>query len=69
MRIYTVTQADRPVAVVRATDAADAIETALALAPASLAGDDLAVRDPNDAEMVGWLAHRSDYVTEPAAVG
>jgi hypothetical protein len=55
MRIYTITQADQAVAVVRAADPADAIDTAL--------------RDPNDAEMVGWLARRSDYVTEPAAVG
>jgi hypothetical protein len=69
MRIYTITQADRAVAVVRAADPADAIDTALALLPASFAGDDLAVRDPNDAEMVGWLARRSDYVTEPATAG
>jgi hypothetical protein len=69
MRIYTITQADQAVAVVRAADPADAIDTALALLPQSLPGNDLAVRDPNDAEMVGWLARRSDYVTEPAAVG
>jgi hypothetical protein len=66
MRIYTVTQGDRPVAVVRGGDPADAIDTALAMLPAVRAGAALAVRDPNDAEMVGWLARRADYVLEPA---
>jgi hypothetical protein len=69
MRIYTITRADRAVAVVRASDPADAIDTALTMLPAALASAQLAVREPNDAEMVGWLERRSDYVTEPATVG
>jgi hypothetical protein len=69
MRIFTITQADRAVAVVRASDPTDAIDSALALLPASTASDDLEVRDPNDAEMVGWLARRTDYVMESATAG
>jgi len=69
MRIYTITRADRAVAVVRASDPADAIDTALTMLPTALASAQLAVREPNDAEMVGWLERRSDYVTEPATVG
>jgi hypothetical protein len=66
MRIYTVTKADRPLAVVRASDPADAIDTTLAMLPKA-APEALSVRDPNDAEMVGWLERRADYVTEDAA--
>lgn len=69
MRIYTVTQGERAVAVVRGGDPDDAIDTALAMLPAAGAGAPLAVRDPNDAEMVGWLARRADYVLEPATAG
>jgi hypothetical protein len=65
MRIYTVTRGDRAVAVVRAADAADAADTAAAMLP-TMRRDALAVREPNDAEMVGWLERRADYVMEPA---
>lgn len=67
MRIYTVTQGDKSLAVVRATDPDDAIDTALGLLPANIARATLEVRDPNDAEMVGWLERREDYVMEPAS--
>lgn len=67
MRIYTVTQGDKPLAVVRAADPADAIDTALEMIPAEVTRTALEVRDPNDAEMVGWLERREDYVTEPAS--
>lgn len=67
MRIYTVTQGDKPLAVVRASDPDDAIDTALGLLPANIARATLEVRDPNDAEMVGWLERRADYVMEPAS--
>jgi hypothetical protein len=66
MRIYTVTEGDRAVAVVRAADPADAIDTALAMLPTERSVTELAVRDPDDAEMVGWLERRTDYVTEQA---
>jgi hypothetical protein len=66
MRIYTVTQGNRPLAVVRATDPDDAIDTALGLISTDIPRSALEVRDPNDAEMVGWLERREDYVTEPA---
>lgn len=64
MRIYTVVQGERPLAVVRAADPNEAIETALEMIPADIARTNLDVRDPNDAEMVGWLERREDYVTE-----
>jgi len=69
MRIYTVVKGDEALAVVRAADPADAKDTALALIgewspPAAV----LEVREPNDAEMVGWLERRDDYlVAEPAS--
>lgn len=62
MRIYTVTKGDQPLAVVRASDPADAIDTALAMIDTSGPVSALHVRDPNDAEMVGWLERRNDYV-------
>jgi len=69
MRIYTVTKENRALAVVRASDPADAIDTALALAALD-ASDGLEVREPNDAEMVGWLERRDDYVvTEQVGAG
>ena len=69
MRIYTVTKADRPLAVVRASDPAEAIDTALALTAIDRS-DALEVREPNDAEMVGWLERRDDYVlTEQVGAG
>ena len=64
MRIYTVTKADSPLAVVRASSRNDAIDTAVAMISALDSGDGLDVRDPNDAEMVGWLERRSDYAVE-----
>ena len=67
MRIYTVTQAERPLAVVRAVSRADAIDTAVALAaPAGLAGP-LDAREPSDAEMVGWIERRADYLVDESA--
>ena len=69
MRIYTVTKENRPLAVVRASDPADAIDTALALTALDQR-DSLEVREPNDAEMVGWLERRDDYVlTEQVGAG
>jgi hypothetical protein len=67
MRIYTVTQEDRPLAVVRASDPAEAIDTALDIIPSEIGKNALSVREPNDAEMVGWLERREDYVTETAS--
>lgn len=67
MRIYTVVQGKKPLAVVRAADPNEAIDTALDIIPAEIGRGSLAVRDPNDAEMVGWLERREDYVTEPAS--
>lgn len=64
MRIYTVTKADHAMAVVRASSRLDAIDTARAMTGMLEAGDALEVRDPNDAEMVGWLERRSDYALE-----
>lgn len=66
MRIYTVTKGERPLAVVRASDPDEAIESALELIPVPADRASLEVREPNDAEMVGWLERREDYVTEPA---
>ena len=61
MRIYTVTKGGKALAVVRAADPADAMDTALALTGEwSLAGS-FDIRDPTDAEMVGWLERRADY--------
>jgi len=69
MRIYTVTKENRPLAVVRASDPADAIDTAFALAALDRR-EGLEVREPNDAEMVGWLERRDDYVlTEQVGAG
>jgi hypothetical protein len=64
MRIFTVTLDDRPVAVVRARDRADAVETARDLAPRRLdaADERFDAREPDDAEMVGWLERRDDYL-------
>ncbi len=67
MRIYTVTKEDRPLAVVRASDPAEAIDTALEIIPSETGKNQLAVREPNDAEMVGWLERREDYAMEPAS--
>jgi len=64
MRIYTVTKADHALAVVRASNRLDAIDTAMAMIGTLEPGDALDVRDPSDAEMVGWLERRSDYAVE-----
>lgn len=64
MRIYTVTKADHPLAVVRASSRVDAIDTAMALIEELTPDDALDVRDPSDAEMVGWIERRSDYAVE-----
>jgi len=64
MRIYTVTKADHPLAVVRASSRLDAIDTALTMTGALDPVDALDVRDPSDAEMVGWLERRSDYAVK-----
>jgi hypothetical protein len=69
MRIYTVTRGEQPLAVVRASDPGEAIDTAVDLYPGSVARAALEVREPNDAEMVGWLERRDDYVMEPASAG
>jgi hypothetical protein len=66
MRIYTVTKGDQPLAVVRAVDPDDAIETARDIVGAAAHRDALDVREPNDAEMVGWLERREDYTLETA---
>lgn len=62
MRIYTVIKADQPLAVVRAGSRMDAIDTALAMIETIGPQDALDVRDPSDAEMVGWLERRNDYI-------
>lgn len=66
MRIYTVTKGDQPLAVVRAVDPEDAIETALDIVGGESRRDALRAREPNDAEMVGWLERREDYALEAA---
>jgi hypothetical protein len=66
MRIYTVTCDGTAAAVVRAENPGDAIDTARALAGASLRGH-FAAREPNDAEMVSWLARREDHLLPEAA--
>lgn len=62
MRIYTVLCSGRPAAVVRAETPADAIGVASALGEAVGMRGALAAREPNDAEMVSWLAHREDHL-------
>jgi hypothetical protein len=69
MRIYTVTKADRALAVVRAANRAEAIALATAMVTDVKPREALDVREPDDAEMVGWLERRADYVVpESAAV-
>ncbi|MGH7089483.1 MAG: hypothetical protein ACREFQ_11350 [Stellaceae bacterium] len=62
MRIYTVTCDGRPAAVVRAENPADAIEGARTLGEVVGLHGHLLAREPNDAEMVSWLAHRDDHM-------
>jgi hypothetical protein len=69
MRIYTVARGDQPLVVVRASHPTEAIDIALAMIPQPLLPRDLDAREPNDAEMVGWLERRQDYMLEPASAG
>jgi hypothetical protein len=66
MQIFTVTHCDRPVAVVRARHAEEAIDAArdmAEMAAVRLPQDDAYdAREPDDAEMVGWLERRDDYL-------
>lgn len=62
MRIYTVTCDGKPAAVVRAENPSDAIESAGTLGNMAGLSGHLAVREPNDAEMVSWLEHREDHL-------
>ena len=70
MQIFTVMHHERPLAVVRARHSVDAIETARELAwyeaHLRLTDDDFETREPDDAEMVGWLERRDDYLVERA---
>jgi len=62
MQIYTVTCDGNAAAVVRADNPSEAIDIVRDLAePAALRGV-VAVREPNDSEMVSWLEHRSNHL-------
>jgi hypothetical protein len=62
MRIYTVTCDGTPAAVVRADDRSEAIDIARELGrEVGLLGP-FAAREPEDAEMVSWLARRCDHL-------
>lgn len=67
MRIYTIAEDDQALAVVRASDPEEAIEIARSMIPKEVVRTGLEAREPNDAEMVGWLERRADYVMEPAS--
>lgn len=67
MRIYTVTRDGRPVAVVRAETQDDAVSTARELGAGIDRRGSFAAREPNDGEMVSWLAHRRDHLLPEAA--
>ena len=68
MRIFTVTCDGKPAAVVRADDPSEAVGIARELAePVSLSGH-LAAREPDDGEMVSWLARRSDHLLPDIAL-
>ena len=66
MQIFTVTHRERPVAVVRARRPEEAIEVArdmAEIAAVRLPQDEAYhAREPDDAEMVGWLERRDDYL-------
>ena len=66
MRIYTVTCNGRPAAVVRAENPSDAVDLARELGDAESVRGHLAAREPNDAEMVSWLAHRENHLLPEA---
>ncbi len=66
MRIYTVTCDGAPTAVVRADDISEAVDIGRELAlDAGLHGS-FAAREPEDAEMVSWLARRYDHLLQEA---
>jgi hypothetical protein len=67
MRIYTVTCDDAPAAVVRADDVSEAIDIARELARDAGLHGSFGVREPNDAEMVSWLAQRCDHLLSESA--
>jgi hypothetical protein len=62
MRIYTVTCNGKPAAVVRAENPSDAVGIARELGQVGGVRGHFAAREPNDAEMVSWLAHREDHL-------
>ena len=67
MRIYTVTCNGAPAAVVRADDASEAIDIARELGRDFGLHGPFAAREPNDAEMVSWLAERYDHLLPESA--
>lgn len=66
MRIFTVTYDGRAAAVVRAANSAEAVAIARRLAieegREEREAQRFATREPNDAEMVDWLEHRTDHL-------
>jgi len=68
MRIYTVTCNGTPTAVVRADDPSEAMDIARELGQDVGLRGSFAAREPNDAEMVSWLAQRCDHLLPEAAL-
>ena len=68
MRIYTVTCDGQPAAVVRAEDPAEAVAIARELMEDARPRGVFAAREPNDAEMVSWLEHRTEHLLPEAAL-
>jgi hypothetical protein len=66
MRIYTVTCNGNPAAVVRADDIEDAVAIGRELARDAGVRGAFAAREPEDAEMVSWLARRYDHLLQEA---
>jgi hypothetical protein len=66
MRIYTVTCNGKPAAVVRAENPSDAVDLARELGLGQGVRGPMAAREPNDPEMVSWLAHREDHLLPEA---
>ena len=63
MRVFTVTHRGEPFAILRAADAAEAVDAVRAIGAAERrrAGEGLfAAREPTDAEMVDWLTRPED---------
>jgi hypothetical protein len=67
MRIYTVTCNGTPTAVVRADDVSEAVDIARELAREAGLRGVFAAREPDDAEMVSWLAQRCDHLLPESA--